>query len=409
MQLQSSISRQPRAAQPENPQSASLGNIAKNSSTASQSRFLRFYAQRLASELLPDERIGDCLRRTIPGKTCVEVVRKAESASPSYRNLMTCNSIWHCPVCAAKITERRRIELTKAIANTRLTPVLITYTFQHHMGMNLDAILDAMLKAFGRFKTGRSWQGITYSFRWAGSVRALEVTHGENGWHPHMHELVFLETQLDAIEEARLWQVLSERWIDVLGAQGLTASRENGLDVRTGNKAIGEYVTKGSKWGLEHELTKAPAKNARRGGRTPFALLLDYGDGDEESGRLFIQYAKSFKGRQQLAWSAHLRARLGLSEDEPAEQDEISELDTLLASLTLQEWKALYLSDQRATLLDVATSGDPARIEEWLVSVGIRDVTAPPAPTIRYSVSSPDTQNSAQLDMGAALLYTGGA
>lgn len=352
-----------------------LGNIARIASTASQSRFTRFYAQRLAASLLPDERVDDCLRRVIPGKTSVDVVHKHNTASPSFRNLMTCNSIWHCPVCAAKITEQRRIELSDALANTRLTPVLITYTFSHHMGMNLDGILGGMLEAFRRFKTGRSWQGITYGFNWIGSVRALEVTHGQNGWHPHTHELVFLNQQLDAIEQARLWQILSERWQAVLGAQGLTATREIGLDIRTGDKAVGDYVVKGSKWGLEHEVTKSAAKNGRHNGRTPFAILLDYGAGDEASGRLFMQYAQAFKGRNQLVWSRGLRDRLGLgAEKTDAElaEDQVSELDRLLARLTLDEWKAIYYSDNRAELLDIASTGKPELIEEWLISRGIR-------------------------------------
>jgi hypothetical protein len=326
---------------------------------------------------------------------------------------MTCNSIWHCPVCAAKITERRRIELTKALANTRLTPVLITYTFQHHMGMNLDAILSAMLEAFRAFKSGRAFQGISYSFKWAGSVRALEVTHGENGWHPHMHELVFLETQLDAIEEARLWQILSERWQAVLSRQGLTATKTVGLDIRTGDKAVGEYVTKGSKWGLEHEVTKSAVKNARRGGRSPFALLLDYGKGDQQSGFLFMQYAKAFKGRNQLFWSKGLRALMGLgvelSDDELA-ADEISELDVLLARLSLDEWKAIYYSDQRAALLDIAASGKPEVIEDWLQSIGVRaklPAAANNSPGTNPPNKLPDSI-STQLDMGSALLYTGG-
>lgn len=265
MQPQNSISPSPGGFQQVKSTPEPLGNIAKYSSAASQSRFLRFYAQRLAAELLSDERVNDCLRRVIPGKASVDVVRKCDHPAPFYRNLMTCNSVWHCPVCAAKITERRRVELSEVLAKTTLTPVLITYTFQHHMGMNLDAIVTAMMKAFGRFKAGRSWQGITYGFQWAGSVRALEVTHGANGWHPHMHELVFLERGLDEFGQARLWQVLSERWIEVLAGQGLTATRKVGVDVRVGDQAVSQYVTKGSKWGLEHEVTKTPAKNARRG------------------------------------------------------------------------------------------------------------------------------------------------
>jgi len=354
-----------------------LGSIASIASTASQSRFWRFYAQRTAGLLLPQERVSTCMKHIIPGKNEVQVVIKHGQSKPSYRNLMTCGSVWTCPVCAAKITEERRRELTEALDKTRLYPLLLTYTFQHNQGNNLSEQLSAMLESFRVFKSGRQFQGIIYNFDWRGSVRALEVTHGANGWHPHMHELVFVGRPLDAISEAQMWQILSERWQRTLQGQGLTATRDIGFDLTRSTKLISGYVTKSSKWGLEHEVTKAAVKKGRQGGRNPFTLLMDAGNNDEAAGRLFIDYANAFKGRNQLVYSKGLRNTLGMgAEKTDAEiiEDKTDILDVILARLSRDEYKALYHSDNRSDLLDIASTGDIDAINKWLVSRGIRSV-----------------------------------
>lgn len=354
-----------------------LGSIASIASTASQSRFWRFYAQKTAGLLLPRERVNVCMKHMIPGKVDVQVVIKHGQSKPSYRNLMTCGSVWTCPVCAAKITEERRRELTEALSLTKLHPVLLTYTFQHNQGNNLSLQLSAMLEAFRMFKSGRQFQGIIENFKWAGSVRALEVTHGANGWHPHMHELVFLEWGLDAIAEGQLWQVLSERWERVLRGQGLTATRDIGFNLTRSTKEISGYVTKSSKWGLEHEVTKAAVKKGRQGGRNPFTLLMDAGNGDNQAAGLFIQYAEAFKGRNQLVYSKGLRNVLGMGRektDAEIVEDKTDILDLILARLTREEYQGLYFSDNRAELLDLAASGDKEAINRWLIVRGIRRV-----------------------------------
>src|ERR1043165_405157 len=120
----------------------SLGRIASIASTASQSRFWRFYAQKTAGLLLPGERVSYCMKHIIPGKNDVPVVIKHGQTRPSFRNLMTCGSVWHCPVCAAKISEERRIELSEAMQKTTLSPVMLTYTFQHNQGNSLNSQLS---------------------------------------------------------------------------------------------------------------------------------------------------------------------------------------------------------------------------------------------------------------------------
>ncbi|RIW97499.1 replication protein, partial [Acinetobacter baumannii] len=56
-------------------------------------------------------------------------------------------------------------------------------------------------------------------------------------------------------------------------------SYEHGLDLRNGQKAA-SYV---SKWGVEHEMTKGHIKKGKTDSKTPFDLLRDYAEGDENA------------------------------------------------------------------------------------------------------------------------------
>ena len=68
-------------------------------------------------------------------------------------------------------------------------------------------------------------------------------------------------------------------------------SYEHGLDLRNGQKAA-SYV---AKWGLEHEMTKGHMKKGKTDSKTPFDLLRDYAEGDENAGKLFRIYFDAFR------------------------------------------------------------------------------------------------------------------
>ena len=75
----------------------------------------RYALQSAARDLVPSSRTRVCMRYRISKEKPVEVWHSPGNESAHYGNLMTCGSVWHCPVCAAKITERRRIEIQQAV------------------------------------------------------------------------------------------------------------------------------------------------------------------------------------------------------------------------------------------------------------------------------------------------------
>ena len=81
-------------------------------------RVERFALQSVARDILPDSRTAKCLRIRAYDKD-VEVWKSKSHGTASYGGLQTCGSVWTCPICAAKIAERRRLEIQAAMAQHR--------------------------------------------------------------------------------------------------------------------------------------------------------------------------------------------------------------------------------------------------------------------------------------------------
>jgi hypothetical protein len=334
----------------------------------------RFYLQSLARQILPNDRVAWCLRRIVPGRATVNIVKNTTTNRAHYQNLIRCGQLWPCPICAAAISEGRRIEISEALAKSPYHVALITYTVQHNQATKLQPMLAAMLLAYRKMKGKRSFTGLTDEYAWVGSIRSLEVTHGDNGWHPHIHELLLFKFSLDAVNEIGIKRNLKQQWIDVLQAQGYTASFERGVDVQTRDENIRDYISKfghqpvNVHWSLEHELTKAVTKKARKGGRTPMQLLADYGAGDVAAGALWYEYASAFKRRNQLVWSRGLRKLLNMGKEKSNAElsDDTPDEVRVLAQLTVLQWRGIVRADLRGDLLQMAVTLSEDDFLKWL-------------------------------------------
>ena len=355
-----------------------LGNTAKfvSAGLPECSKAGRWRLQTVAAELLPAERVAHCCRT--PHGQAVHILHTPGAAH--YGGLQTCGSVWACPVCAAKVTERRRQELGAAIQAWEAQGgcvLMATYTLRHRAEDTLAWLLAGLLAARKRLRTGRAAQAFDRRYGVVGSVRALEVTWSErNGWHPHVHELLFVEGSLSLEAREALQADLQARWSVAVDQAGLRAVNEHGCRVQLGAWSAAEYVAKFGverSWGSAEELTKQACKRGKVGSLGPQGLLVACLGGDAEAGARYVEYAKTLKGSHQLRWSPGLRDRLGLaaakSDRELAEEPE--ETAVLLCSLSLGEWRAVVAQDLRAELLAVASQGRVSLVTELLVSVGV--------------------------------------
>lgn len=315
----------------------------------------RYALKSVVNRLLPTSRTSKCCRWRVP-KQSLQVHRSIEHGKAFYSGLQVCASVWACPICAAKISERRRAELVTAVALAKSMGMhvkLLTLTVPHGLGDDLPTLLEQIRNAWRRTSTNRAGKNLRKLLGIKGTIRALEVTHGQNGFHPHLHVLLFLEQ--DATN-ACIQGMFSPLWQNACEKAGLPRpSDAHGCRVDDGSYAA-QYA---SKWGLESELTKSHTKKGRNGSRTPWDFLravLDQSEGWQQGAHLFRTYAESFKGQRQLYWSNGLRALLALGEESTDEEVAATQEDNarMLAELTDDHWRAILRTKSEALVLDMA-------------------------------------------------------
>jgi hypothetical protein len=325
----------------------------------------RYALQSGARELMPLEAVAGCLRRRQAQRDTVDVWVSPGRDRACYGGLQTCASVWMCPVCAVKITERRRKELTAALMAAKvlgLVAVMVTYTLRHRAEDNLEWLLEGLMLARKKATGGRAAKLLREYLGVVGSIRALEVTWGEkSGWHPHVHDLLFVQ---DGVDLDVLVAGLKERWDVGVRLAGMRDVNEHGCDVTVADIDIAAYVAKFAHergWNIEHELSKQPTKKGREGRFTPTELLRASAlDGNAAAGRLWQEYAAAFKGSRQLYWSPGLRQLLCPAVAEVSDQELAAEVDeswSVLARLPLLSWKAILWNNKRAEALNAAVAG----------------------------------------------------
>ena len=242
------------------------------------------------------------------------------------------------------------------------TVIFVTNTLRHAFDDDLRMVLEVLFgQVWNRYINHWSYKKLREELGYIGRVRSVEVTHGSNGWHPHVHEIWLIRKKLSSGDLNRIKRILYSIWNITLVNSGLRpVSLKRGVTVQPGSNAA-DYVAKFGKmpkWDLGKDLTKAHIKKGRASSRTPFDLLRDSLAGDKNASRLFLEYAVAFSGKRQLYFSTGLKDFFCLREKSDLEisksQDDVIQV---LTTLTNSDWKTVLIYGDRATLLNVAESG----------------------------------------------------
>lgn len=340
-----------RKSYPVDENGARLGIITNNSSSLLLQRFQLLYS---AKKLLPKERTAHCLWSRVDSCQPVDVLLNTQKNKANYGNLQRCGSGWACAFCASILSESRKNDVKKASdwwKSQNYSVLLMTLTNPHHSGTNLKALRDGQRKAMKFFMGGtRESRRIFELLGKEHHIGAYEVTHGKNGFHPHYHVLLFCKNHVKDPKNSITRHLLAQEWIKACEKAGLPSPDiKHGLDLQDGSYADA-YV---NKWGLEHEMTKGHIKHGKNGSMTPFDLLRDYAENkNEESGRLFQQYAITFKGSRQLNWSRGLK-KLAKCAEKTDQQivDETEKMSEKMFQLDIELWNAVRSQNKRGELL----------------------------------------------------------
>lgn len=252
----------------------------------------RYKRRALMAELVPESGVAHCGEH-VSAHYCEEhkgggpgVVAKL-GGFPRYVGLAMCGLLWLCALCAAKISERRREELQRAVDNWAAdggTTAFITYTFRHLAGDRLCDVLKRFKDAQRHLFNSRAYKDWCEKWGVVHNVRAFEATYNRlrRWWHPHRHEIAFRAPGARAFApemEAEL-QALT---LVSLAKFGLSGKLDVACTVKEGDLSVADYIAKfgrepaeerEDRWTVARELAKGVVKSARgKDGYTPLSLI----------------------------------------------------------------------------------------------------------------------------------------
>lgn len=345
----------------------------------------KYFRLSLVRELLPEHRCASCLRIIKYGRDSVDVMHNPEYMTARFNGVVPCGNGWVCPVCAARLSEKRAVALKNGLqAHPEISPMLATFTMSHHMGTPLKFAMAQIKDAYRRMTQSRGFRDFCQEYDWQSSITSTEVTYGRNGWHPHFHTLGLLLTSQDDVSADNMRAELSLLWQTALLQAGGYANDENGTTLKNRTYTIAEYVAKfghdpvetegRETWGIDRELTKAISKVGRSAeSLTPQQILIcSQGDRASEAGKLYQEFAEATRNQKQLTISAKAKQMLqiNLPDSEVAICESADESEILLARLSRQQWKmVLHPIDLRPDVIAIASTGNAESLDRFLSSL----------------------------------------
>ncbi len=324
----------------------------------------RFKLQETAGQLLPEFRVSFCGRRRRRAVDEIKIMKGDDGAAYA-SGVQRCGSVWVCEACSRRIAAARRLETITALAQWRSQGghvSMMTLTLPHKREHKLKHVLLALSDCTSYLNSGkRALSALLKPYGYFGQIRALEVTNGLNGWHPHLHVLVLHRLPIPY----GVQDVLKARWeAAAIRHHWAPPGWSVGLSWQDGTAAA-DYVNKSGTWGLAEEVSQSHLKQAGRGGRSPHQLLLAATLGDKKAGALFAEFGHAFKGKRQLFWSAGLKAHFGLgdvSDEEIADSEDAPVEAEPLAVIPADKWALVCKYRQRAELLRAAECDGDAQV-----------------------------------------------
>jgi hypothetical protein len=219
----------------------------------------------------------------------IQVHEERGKRGARWHGLMACGHIWTCPVCSSAKRAKRVELLSAAVRGLQGRWQMLTITLRHRPGMSLKTLLHGMMAAWRKARQGGMVQRV-WSERVSASARATEITHGENGWHPHLH--VLLRT---SAWEPHEHAALLERWQNAIRASLGEACEPNDL------RALwwSEPFEGGASKGLERYIGKLALEVGGFGkDRSHWSVLERASSGDVAAWRLWSEFFDATRGRR---------------------------------------------------------------------------------------------------------------
>lgn len=297
-----------------------------------------------------------------------------------------CQRQWGCPVCAGRKAATRADELDRLMMADRDGRwQMVTLTLRHHGGESLREVLGRLVRAWRAVRAHRTVRTIMKQ-RVSASCRALEVTFGSNGWHPHIH-ILWRTSEWTATERAELEAL----WCSAAGA-------ELGVGVRWSTPIYSwqpERARYLARLGCE---VSGVGKAARAGHLTPWQVANYAAEAKRaavcDARWLFRwrEFQESMKGRRVLELDERAKAMVPPKPERVHEERRVSVLGEVYEAIARRHWwlpLAVLEAAQGGTIDEAAKAVENAiedLIQDELHAPSLRKARAPPDTTTPVNV-----------------------
>lgn len=302
----------------------------------------------------------------------------SKEGKAAFYGVGSCGMGWTCPVCARKLCHQRKLEIDQgmiAIREKGWTALMVTFTHSHSIEEKLADKMKRKSAALRFMKGHRDFVELKKTIGYVGQIRALEVTHGNSGWHPHTHEMWILDRKITIDQVASIKKAAYKLWRTACIEKGLgEPSEAHGVDVsfnvgdETDAGMIGSYLAK-----FGFELTNSQGKKASNAGRNAWQILESLkAKFNKPDAELFREYSEAMYGKAIVFWSRGLKTLLGVNADEPDDliADDLFSDPIGRVEFSNEDWGLVRELRLHAYVLRQAELGvilkQQRRVEKWL-------------------------------------------
>ena len=311
-----------------------LFSTANKFSKASAARRDVRYERRKATQAITKlGRLADC------GNTAVGQVLIGLSGNQAhFTNLATCGSVWACSVCSAKVLTIRSEEIGTAVdvwAKRDGRFIFETLTLSHSKHDSLSKVWASVSKAFTSTNSG-TFSKLHEEFGQVGYMKVVEVTHGINGWHVHLHLLRFISRQLTQCELSEWSTSIFTRWAASLVKQGFKVpqAKYHVFELVESPEKIKGYFAKNFDNSNVLPGMELSSSGVVRGHGMWGVLDVALASRSSEACRIWEEWERTSRGKRQISWSKNLRNLLGLGK-QLSDDEAVSSIDSFVPLIAI--------------------------------------------------------------------------
>ena len=366
-----------------------------------------------------------------------------------FTGIACCHSAWACPNCTAKVLALKGANIACLIEARakweKKFAFMVTFTLPHTDEMSCKEAYEMLRSAWRMFSRdgnlARNSQGKALgaygqfrgTLKITNILRVFEFTWGENGWHPHIHALMWAPKE--SFEHIADWEgKLSARWwhcAKFCYRKGLHEQNDPEADAKAeklyseqkyidcqlnGHKPVFISKDKNGKarieqsshymtgWAADREVTGEAYKSSKFAGHyTPFQILnaayhAQTPEQQYDLLELFCEYAEATRGTKRFCFTPgdnrlidQWKETIDFTEMYKKKATELATAVHPVAWLSSKQWSSIcevettYDVDLRSEILQLALLDNPeviyGRIEDFGISCA-RNRLRPPSVTV---------------------------